>query len=144
MVIKMLSIVGKTQGKISRQVGCSQLTVSKCLQDKSPGYKKYGYKHVIIKWDNWKLAKLVCLDQFQKYREIAQQWNTDDIPACITYCRVKTISYANCIVQVKPLLNFKQYKKWLTWATKKQYWTVGQWSQVIFSDKSIFLYLFGN
>ena len=33
----------------------------------------------------------------------------------------------NRIARVKPLLNFKQCKKRLTWATeKKRYWTVGQ------------------
>ena len=32
MMIKVLSIAGKIQGEISRQVGCSQSAVSKCLQ----------------------------------------------------------------------------------------------------------------
>ena len=34
MVIKALSIAGKTQGEISKQVACSQCAVSKCLQGK--------------------------------------------------------------------------------------------------------------
>ena len=42
MVIKALSTAGKTQGEISRQVGCSQSAVSKCLQGKSSGRKKCG------------------------------------------------------------------------------------------------------
>ena len=40
MVIKALSTAGKTQGEILRQVGCSQSSVSKCLQGKSSGCKE--------------------------------------------------------------------------------------------------------
>ena len=46
--------------------------------------------------------------------------------------------------RVNSLMNFKQCKKRLTWATEKRYWTVGQWSRVIFSDGSKFCISFGN
>ena len=138
MVIKALSTAGKTQGEISRQVGCSQCAVSKCLQGKSSGRKKCGRKRVTTKRDDRKLAKLVRSDWFQNCGEIAQQWNADGVPASrsTTYHRIKEMGYTNCISRVKPLLNFKQCKKWLTWTTEKRYWTVGQWSRVIFSDES--------
>ena len=71
MVIKVLSTAGKTQGEISRQIGCSQSAVSKCLQDKSSGRKKCDSKRVTTKRDDRKLAKLVRSDRFQNCGEIA-------------------------------------------------------------------------
>ena len=53
-------------------------------------------------------------------------------------------SFCIRILQVKPLLNFKQCKKRLTWTTQKRYWTVGQWSKVTFSDESKFCISLGN
>ena len=85
MVIKALSTTGKTQGEISRQVGCSQSAVSKCLQGKSSGCKKCDRKRVTTKRDNRKLTKLVCSDRFQKCGEIAQQWNADGVMVCLHY-----------------------------------------------------------
>ena len=140
MVIKALSTDGKTQGEISIQVDCSQYAVCKCLKDKLSGCKKCGRKHVTTKWDNWKLAKLMRSDQFQNCGEIVQQWNADGVPVSrsTTYHRIKEMDYVNRIPKVKLLLNLKQCKKRLTWATEKRYWTVGQWSRVIFSDESKF------
>ena len=60
------------------------------------------------------------------------------------YLRKKEMGYANYISRVKSLLIFNQCKKWLTWATEKRYWTVGQRSRVIFSDESKFCISFGN
>ena len=146
MVFKALSTTKKTQGKISRQVGCSQCAVSKCLQGKSSGRKKRDRKRVAVKRDDRKLAKLVRSDRFQGCGEIVQQWNANDVPTprSTTYRRIKKMGYTNYIPRVKPLPNFKQYKKRLTWATEKRYWTVGQWSRVIVSDKSKFCISFGN
>ena len=55
MMIKALSTAEKTQGEISRQVGCSRSAVSKCLQGKSSERKKCGRKRVATKRDarNW-------------------------------------------------------------------------------------------
>ena len=61
-----------------------------------------------------------------------------------TYCRIKEMGYTNYIPRVKSLLNFKQCKKRLTWTTEKRYWTVGQWSRVMFSDEPKFCISFGN
>ncbi len=44
----------------------------------------------------------------------------------------------------KPLLKQKQRQKHLTWAKKKNNWTVAQWSKVLFLDKSKFCISFGN
>ncbi len=44
----------------------------------------------------------------------------------------------------KPLLNQEHRQKHLTWAKEKKNWTVAQWSKVLFSDKSIFFFSFGN
>ncbi len=38
----------------------------------------------------------------------------------------------------KPLLKQKQRQNHLTWAKKKNNWTVDQWSKVLFSDKNNF------
>ena len=123
MVIKALFTAGKTQREISRQVGCFQCAVSKCLQGKSSGHKKCDRKRVTTKRDD---RKLVRSDRFQNCGEIAQQWNADGVSASqsTTYCRIKEMGYANRIPRVKPLLNFKQCKKQLTFATEKRYWTV--------------------
>ena len=77
---------------------------------------------------------------------IAQQWNADGVTASrlTTYRRVNEMGCANRTPQVKPLLNFKQCKKRLTWTTEKRYWTVGQWSRAIFSDESKFCVSFRN
>ena len=111
IVIKVLSTAGKTQGKISRQVGCSQSADSKCLQGKSSGHKRCDRKRVVTKRDDWKLAKLVRLDRFQNCGEITQQWNADGVPASqsTTYRRTKDKNNLSqtAIPQVKPLLNFK-------------------------------------
>ncbi len=40
----------------------------------------------------------------------------------------------------KPLLNQRQRQKRLTWAVEKKNWTVAQWSKVLFSDESTFLF----
>ena len=104
MVIKALSTAGKTQGEISRQVGC--------FQGKSPERRKCGGKRDTTKRDDRKLAKLVRSDRFQKCGEIAQQWNADGLLASrsTTYRRIKEMGYANRISRVK-------HKKRLTWAT---------------------------
>ena len=74
--------------------------MSKCLQGKSSGRKKCGRKCVATKWDNRKLAKTGV-----------------PVSRSTTYLRIKEMGYDNHIPRVKPLLNFKQCKKRLTWAT---------------------------
>ncbi len=44
----------------------------------------------------------------------------------------------------KPLLKQKHRQKHLTWAKKKNNWTVAQWSKVLFSDESKCNISFGN
>ena len=145
MVIKALSTAGKTQREISRQVGCSQSAVSKCLQGKSSRCKKCDRKRVTTKQNDQKLAKLVHLDQFQNCSEIAQRWNPGVSASQSTiYHKIKGMSYTNRIPRVKSLPNFKQCKNWLTWAMEKQYWTVGLWSRVIFFEESKFCISFRN
>ena len=61
-----------------------------------------------------------------------------------TYRRIKEMGYANRISQVKPLMNFKQCKKRLTWATENRYWTIGQRPRVICTDESKLCISFGN
>ena len=136
----------RRKGRFQDKVGCSQSAVCKCLQGKSSARKKCGRKRDTTKRDDRKLAKLVRSDRFQICRKIAQQWNADGVSASqsTTHRRIKGMGYANRIPRVKPLLNFKQCKKRSTWATEKRYWTVGQWSQAIFSDESKFCILLGN
>ncbi len=45
---------------------------------------------------------------------------------------------------VKPLLNYRQRQRCLTWAKEKKNWTVAQWSKVLFSDENKFCISFGN
>ena len=148
-IIKALSIAGKTQGKISRQVGCSQCAVSKCLQGKSPGRKKCGTWMCCHQAERPKVGETGVLEQISEVRgncPAVECWwcACFTINKLTTYCRIKEMGYANRIPRVKPLLNFKQCKKRLTWATENEYWTIGQWSRVIFSDKSKFCISFGN
>ena len=51
----------------------------------------------------------------------------------------------NCRVpRVKPLLNLSQRRKRPNWAKEKKDWTVGQWSNVLFSHESKVCLSFGN
>ena len=72
MMMKALSTAGKTQGEISRQVGCSQSAVSKCLQDKSSERKKLWLQTCYRQADDWKAGETGALRQFQNCGEIAQ------------------------------------------------------------------------
>ncbi len=40
--------------------------------------------------------------------------------------------------------SYSPSQKHLTWAKEKEYWTVAQWSKVLFSDESTFCISFGN
>ena len=113
--------------------------MSKCLQGKSSGHKRCGRKLVTTKRDDRKMAKLVCSDRFQNCGgncPAVECWWC----ACIMINNLSQNkgNVANHIPRVKPLLNFKQCKKRLTWAMEKCCWTVGQWSRVIFSHESKF------
>ncbi|KAI2660990.1 Transposable element Tc1 transposase [Labeo rohita] len=46
--------------------------------------------------------------------------------------------------QSAPLLKHRQCQRRLTWAKKKEKWTVAQWSKVLFSDENKFCISFGN
>ncbi len=61
-------------------------------------------------------------------------------PPVTTHRRVKEFGYSCRIPLVKPLLNHRQHQRRLTWAKENKNWTVAQWSKVLFSDESKFLY----
>jgi transposase len=52
-------------------------------------------------------------------------------------CRIlKSLGFVAEIKKKKPLLTKRQRQKRLRWAKKYRYWTVADWSKVIFSDES--------
>ncbi len=57
-----------------------------------------------------------------------------------THRRVKEFGYSCRNPLIKPLLNHRQRQRRLTWAKEKKNWTVAQWSKVLFSDESKFVF----
>ncbi len=77
--------------------------------------------------------RIVKQKGFKNLGELHKEWTEAGIKAsrATTHRRVKKFSYS-C------------RQRRLTWAKEKKYWTVAQWSKVLFSDESKFCISFGN
>ncbi len=92
--------------------------------------------------ENRSLMRIVKQNRFKNLGELHKEWTEAGVKAsrATTHRRVMEFGYSCRIPLVKPLLNHRQRQRRLTWA----YWTVAQWSNVLFSDESKFCISFGN
>ncbi len=81
-------------------------------------------------------------NRFKNLGELHKEWTEAGVKAsrATTHRRVKEFGYGCRIPLVKPLLNHRQRQRHLTWAKEKKNWTDAQWSKVLFSDESKFLF----
>ncbi len=86
--------------------------------------------------------RIVKQNRFKNLGELHKEWTEAGVKAsrATTHRRVKEFGYSCCIPLVKPLLNHRQRQRRLTWAKEKKSWTVAQWSKVLFSDESNFVF----
>ncbi|KAI2655415.1 Transposable element Tcb2 transposase [Labeo rohita] len=96
--------------------------------------------------DDRSIERIVKQGRFSNLGELHKEWTEAGVSASrtTTYRRLHDMGYSCRILCVKPLLNQKQCQKRLCWAKEKKYWSVAQWSQVLFSDESKFSISFGN
>ncbi len=129
-IIDTLHEEGKPQTFIAKEAGCSQSAVSKHVNRKLSGRKKYGRKRCTTSRENRSLMRIVRQNRFKNLGELHNEWTEAGVKAtrATTHRRVKEFGYS-C------------HQRRLTWAKN---WTVVQWSKVLFSDESKFCISFGN
>ncbi len=130
-IIDTLHKEGKPQTVIAKEAGCSQSAVSKHVNRKLSGMKKYGGKRCTTNRES--LMSIVKQNRFKNLGEIHKEWTKAGVKAsrATTHRLVKEFGYS-C------------RQRCLTWAKEKKNWTVAQWSKVLFSDESKFCISFGN
>ncbi len=131
-IIDTLHKEGKPQTFIAKEAGCSQSAVSKHVNRRLSGRKKWWRKRCTTNWENLSLMRIVKQNRFKNLGELHKEWTEAGVKAswATTHRRVKEFGYS-C------------RQRHLTWAKEKN-WTVAQWSKVLFSDESKFWISFGN
>ncbi len=128
-IIDTLHKEGKPQTFIAKEAGCSQSAVSKHVNRKLSGRKKWGRKRCSTNRENRSIMRIVKQNQFKNLGELHKEW---------TEAGVK-ISRATTHRRVKGIWLQLSVRGSLTWAKKKKKnWTVAQWSKVLFLDESKF------
>ncbi len=132
-IIDTLHKEGKPQTFNYKEAGCSQSTVSKHVNRKLRGRKKWRKKRCTTNRDNRSLMRIAKQNRFKNLGELHKEWTEAGVKAsrATTHRRVKEFGYSCC-------------QRRLTWAKEKKNWTVAQWSKVLFSDESKFCISFGN
>ncbi|KAI2645440.1 Transposable element Tcb2 transposase [Labeo rohita] len=145
-IIDTLHKEEKSQKAIAKEAGCSQSAVSKYINRVLRGREKCCRKRCTSDRDDRNLERIVKQGRFRNLGELHKEWTEAGVSALrtTTYRRLHDMGYSCRITCVKPLLNQKQHQKRLCWAKEKKYWSVAQWSQVLFSDESKFCISFGN
>ncbi len=117
----------KPQTFIAKEAGCSQSAVSKHVNRKLSGSKKWGRKRCTPNRENPSLMRIVKQNQFKNLGELHKEWTEAGVKASrsTTHRRVKEF-------------DFSCHQRRLIWAKEKKNWTVAQWSKVLFSDESKF------
>ncbi len=130
-IIDTLHKEGKPQTVIAKEAGGSQSAVSKHVNRKLSGMKKYGRK--ICTTNRGSLMSIVKQNRFKNLGELHKEWTEAGVKAsrATTHRRVKEFGYS-C------------RQRRLTCAKEKKNWTVAQWFKVLFSDESKFCISFGN
>ncbi len=132
-IIDTLHKEGKPQTFIAKEAGGSQSAVSKHVNRKLSGRKKYGRKRCTTNRENRSFMRIVKQNRFKNLGELHKEWTEAGVKAsrATTHRRVKEFDYS-C------------RQRRLTWAKEKKNWTVAQCSKVLFSDESKFCISFGN
>ncbi len=127
-IIDTLHEEGKPQTVIAKEAGCSQSAVSKHVNRKLSGRKRYTTNR-----ENRSLMRIVKQNRFKNVGELHKEWTEAGVKAsrATTHRRVKEFCYS-------------RRQRRLTWAKEKKNRTVAQWSKVFFSDESKFCISFGN
>ncbi len=131
IIIDTLHKEGKPQTFIAKEAGCSQSAVSKHVNRKLSGRKKFWSKRSTTNRENCSLMRIVR--RFKNLGELHKKWTEAGVKAlrATTHRCVKEFGYS-C------------RQRRLTWAKEKNNWTVAQWSKVLFLDESKFFISFGN
>ncbi len=132
-IIDTLQKESKPQTFIAKEAVCSQSAVSKHVNRKLSGRKKFGRKRCTTNRENRSLMRIVKQNRFKNLGELHKEWTEAGVKAsrATTHRCVKEFGYS-C------------GQRRLTWAKEKKNWTVAQWSKVLFSDESKFCISFGN
>ncbi len=127
-IIDTLHKEGKPQTLIAKEAGYSQSVVSKHVNRKLSGRKKCGRKRCTTNRENRSLSRIVKQNWFKNLGELHKEWTEAGVKAsrATTDRRVKEFGYS-CRLRR------------LIWA-KEMNWTVAQWSKVLFSDESKFVF----
>ncbi len=133
IIIDTLHKEGKPQTFIAKEAGCSHSAVSKHVNRKLSGRKKFWSKRSTTNRENCSLMRIVRQNRFKNLGELHKKWTEAGVKAlrATTQRRVKEFGYS-C------------RQRRLTWAKEKNNWTVAQWSKVLFLDESKFCISFGN
>ncbi len=128
-IINTLHKEGKPQTFIAKEAGCSQSAVSKYVYRKLSGRKKCGRKRCTTNRETRSLMRIVKQNRFKNLGELHKEWTENGVKAsrATTHRPVKEFGYSCC-------------QRRLTWAKAKKNWTVAQWSKVLFSDESKFVF----
>ncbi len=126
-IIDTLHREGKPQTLIVKEAGCSQSAVSKHVNRKLSGRKKWGRKRCTTNRENRSRMRIVKQNRFKNLGELHMEWTEAGVKAtrATTHRRVKEFGHS-C------------RQRCLTWAKEKKNWTVTQRSKVLFSDESKF------
>ncbi len=116
-IIDTLHKEGKPQTFTAKEAGCSQSVVSKHVNRKLSGRKKFGRKRCTTNQENRSLMRIVKQNRFKNLGELHKEWTEAGVKAlrATTHRRVKEFGYSCC-------------QRRLTWAKEKKNWTVAQWS----------------
>ncbi len=131
-IIDTLHKEGKTQTFIAKEAGCSQSAVSKHVNRKLSGRKKCGRKRCTTNRENRSLMRIVKQNRFKNLGELHKEWTEAGVKASRAPHTDVSRNLATVVV------------RGVTWAKKKNNWTVAQWSKVLFSDESKFCISFGK
>ncbi len=132
-IIDTLHKEGKPQTFIAKEAGCSQSAVSKHVNRKLSGRKKYGRKRCTNNRENRSVMRIVKQNWFNNLGELHKEWTEAGVKSsrATTHRPVEEFGYS-C------------RQRRLTWAKEKKNWTVAQWSKVLFLNESKFCISFGN
>ena len=113
---------GKKQKVITKEAGCSQSAVYKNMNGKLNGRKKCGRKRCTSNRDNRSLERIVKIRPFKNLGEIHKEWTAAGVRAsrATTHRLIQDMGFNCRIPCVRPLLNYRQRQRRLTWAKDKK------------------------
>ena len=102
--VKALADDGKSESDISRQIGCSQSTVSRIFKEfgtrngVASFRKNSGWQRITMSINDRKLADITKKNRLQSTRNLACRWKVDGVKAsgCITYRHLREL-FLSCL-----------------------------------------------